>query len=130
MNQRQLILQRRETWRLYHIPGQSHYKTLKINSFQMAANNTDEHEHAKMAVCLQLKRYGHQFITEAAKNQKDVDGLERRVDVVDLDLGVEYEIETTSLRAERFHGKDVEVVLIEGMTVEQAIEYAKKQVIE
>ena len=129
MNQIQLNKQRKENWRKYHIPGQPACRPLKINSFQAAANNSDEHEHAKLAVCLQIKRLGHQFITEAAKNRRETIGLERRVDVVDLDTGLEYEIETDSARAARFKGSGAVVVLVERMNMDEILEHSKNSVI-
>jgi len=135
MNQRERIIKRKQNWRKYHVPGQPAYKTLKQNGFSTTSDTGgcgDLHEHTKLAVCRKLKSIGHTFITEAAKNQRLPNGLERRVDVVDLDTGIEYEIETTKARAGRFKeiSGDIVVVLVEGMTLEQAIIYAKNQVVE
>lgn len=137
MNARQQQQRRKDNWHLYHIPSQANYKTLKINAlFTSKAKDESEekhrlHEHGKLAVCTAIKRLGHDFITEAAKNKKEADGLERRVDVVDLDTGREYEIETQADRAARFElmtSKKLTVILVEDLSLEEAILKCEKAV--
>jgi hypothetical protein len=107
------IISRLKTWRKYHIPGQAHFKTVKMNACFISAANSKEHELKKAEICWDLRCQGHDYITEAAKNQKEPDGSERRVDVVDLESGIEYEVETDPRRAARFKGmKGVEVIQI------------------
>lgn len=113
MSKKDDIVSRLKTWRKYHIPGQSHYKTLKINACFISAANSMEHELEKARICWRLRNEGHDYITEAAKNQKEPDGTERRVDIVDLETGIEYEVETDPRRAKRFKGMaGVEVIQI------------------
>jgi hypothetical protein len=69
--------------------------------------NSDEHEHGKLEVCLKLLREGKEFITEAVPN----DNPKLRHDVICLDDGVIFEIETDPKRAERFNGMNNIVVV-------------------
>ena len=74
--------------------------------------NSLRHEFWKLKVCRELKDLGQEYITEAVRNEPDpVTGKERRVDVVCLDDGTEYEIETDKKRAERFKGEKGVIVI-------------------
>ena len=81
----------------YHTPGCSKYIKRAKNAIFVSTSNSYEHELAKFNTCWKLKKQGFDFITEAAENKT---GLRR--DVVCLNTGFIYEIETTKTRAERF----------------------------
>jgi len=57
----------------------------------VGANTTKEHILAVAEVCWQLKKDGHDFITECVPNKES----SRRVDIVNLDTGEEIEVEHT-----------------------------------
>ena len=65
----------------------------------------------KLKTCYDLQSNGSKFVTEAVRNTKDKKGKERRVDIVDLSSGKEFEIETNMKRASRFL-KEKEVIII------------------
>ena len=130
MNKKNLILARNQNWHQFHIPGGAHYKTVKKNMLFPCSSNKkapaevhELHEHCKLAVCLELKRLGKEFITEAVENNND-----QRRDVVCLDSRNIYEIETGHLRAERPQLKGSIIALVEKMSLPEAIEYCKKLV--
>jgi len=107
MNKKELWIKRKSTWHKYHIPGQSNLHKRKINAVFLSVANSKEHELKKAEVAYDILTKGHQFITEASTCKGN-----RRVDVIDLDDGVEYEVETTEKRAKRFIDMpNVEVVL-------------------
>jgi hypothetical protein len=62
-----------------------------------------EHELRKFYLCWAAKVLGHEFITEARGKDGKV------VDFVDLDEGLEVEVETGKERAKRFEGKESKV---------------------
>jgi len=98
MNQRELMLTRRKNWYNYHIPGMTNLHRIKKNAVFIRAHNSDEHEISKVKVCLSLLRQGHEFITEAERNMSK--GEARTiVDIINLDTGMEIEIETNKSRA-------------------------------
>jgi len=106
MNKKELIKARRENWHKYHIPNQTSMYRLKINAIFISTANSLKHELKKLEVCYNLRKQGHKFITEAERNQLDKRGNKRRVDIVDLDTGIEYEVECDKKRAERFKGQE------------------------
>jgi len=67
--------------------------------------NSYEHEKAKFDICWMLKNKGHDFITEAYNAKTKM-----RHDIVDLDTGYIYEVETDPKRAERFNQENIIVV--------------------
>jgi len=106
MNKKEIWIKRKQTWHKYHIPGQSNLHKRKINAVFLSVANSKAHEFKKAEVCYDILKKKHQFITEASTCKGN-----RRVDVVDLDDGKEYEIETNLKRAERFNDiEGVEVV--------------------
>jgi hypothetical protein len=88
----------RETIRKYHCPGSANMTKRAKNAIYITPTNSYEHEKAKFDVCYELKKIGHDFITEATDNRS---GLRR--DIVDLNNGFIWEIETDPKRAERFN---------------------------
>lgn len=132
MNAIQTAKERRETWNRYHLPGGTNLHRIKKNAaFFSAANKKDDyvHEYCKAAVCITLKQLGRDFITEAVGNQ-----CKLRHDVVCLDSGNIYEIETEHTRANRFlHNPDsncfpIIVILVEGLSLEEAIRKTEQTV--
>lgn len=99
MNDRELMQQRKKIWCSYHIPGCSNLHRLKIDAVFISAANSWEHEAAKTYVCWCLKKKGMKFITEAVSNKTN-----DRHDIVCLDDGYIYEVETDKKRAKRFEG--------------------------
>lgn len=66
------------------------YKCFK-NHVNIGANTTLKHALAVTAICWNLKKLGHDFITEAVPNKNS----KRRIDIVDLTTGQEIEVEAT-----------------------------------
>ena len=98
MNKKELMMTRRKNWYKYHIPSCGNLMRVKKNAVFLSAANSLKHEMRKAAICYALKKQKHEFITEAERNRKR--GESRvKVDIVDLDTGREYEIETTKSRA-------------------------------
>ena len=60
------------------------------NAFRWGAGETDAHIDMKFQICKQLKKWGHEFYTEAIF---DSSGL--RADIIDADTGVVYEVHNT-----------------------------------
>jgi len=60
------------------------------NAFRWSANETKAHIDMKFAICKQLKKWGHEFYTEAIFSSS---GL--RADVIDADEGIIYEVVNT-----------------------------------
>lgn len=106
MNERELMLQRKRVYNSYHISGCSNLHRVKKNAVFLSVANSLEHELAKCNVCYELKKRGYEFLTEAVDNKS---GLRR--DIVSLDDGRVYEVETDERRAKRFDG-DSNVVVI------------------
>ena len=114
MNKKEKILNRKKNWCKYHVQSCSNLHRLKIDAIFISTANSLEHELKKLEVCYEIKKKGHSFITEAERCKLDENKKKRRVDVVDIDSGEEYEIETDPKRAERFKGeKKVNVVMVE-----------------
>jgi hypothetical protein len=127
MNKKDQILQRTRNWHSYHVHGGAAYKTVKKNViFPWSSKDDtevhDKHEHCKLAICLQLKRMGCEYITEAVENKTKL-----RRDIVCLDSGNIYEVETTKKRAARPELKGTIVCCVEGMTLVEAIIYCAEQ---
>ncbi len=101
----------RAVYNSYHLPGCSNLHKRKINAVFLNPANSLKHELEKLKVCYDLQKNGSKFISEAVRNKKDVNGKERRVDVVCLSSGKEFEIETTAKRAERFFGQKGVIVI-------------------
>jgi len=60
-----------------------------VNCYRYGANNTDEHEDMKFQVFKQLRKWGHDVLTEAIfENGK-------RADIIDIDEGIIYEVTHT-----------------------------------
>ena len=64
------------------------------NAFRWSPNETDAHIDMKFQICKQLRKWGHEFYTEAIF---DSSGL--RADVIDADTGVVYEVHNTESAA-------------------------------
>ena len=113
MNQKQLLIQRRKKWFEYHIPGMTNLHRIKKNAVFISAANSLGHEMKKLELCYGLRKLGREFITEAERNRKAGEARVK-VDIVDLDTGKEWEIETTKSRAkgliEDEKVRDVEVI--------------------
>ena len=107
MNKKELMLKRRKTWYKYKIPGMSNLYRIKMNCIFISPAASKRHEMAKCDLCYDLQARGEKYITEAATCSGN-----RRVDVVSLDTGQEYEIETDKNRAARFKGMEVEVIMV------------------
>lgn len=129
MNQKDIIANRRETWFAYHLPGGSNLNRVKKNAvFVSAANKKDDyiHEFCKAAVAITLKRLGKDFICECVNNRSNL-----RHDLVCLDSGNIWEIETESTRAKRFeqiNNKKIIVVCVEGLDLKAAVDKTVKTV--
>lgn len=102
----------KEVWNKYHIKGHQNFMRQKIDAIFISNANTIEHEWAKHLICYKIRQASHHFITEAAKNMKKGDD-ERIIDVVDLNSGLEYEIETDPQRAKRFIGDEIVIKTFE-----------------
>ena len=107
MNKVALKKREDETYKQYHIPGCHNYMRRPKNSVYLNPSNSLEHELAKARVCYELQKEKKKFITEAVENAT---GLRR--DVVCLDDGEIFEIETTIARAKRFIGQPVNIVAV------------------
>ena len=111
MNKKDQMLKVEETAKCYHIPGMPNYARRPKNAIFLNPSNSWAHEMLKCKTCYELKGTGCQFITEACRNKPDAEGKIRRVDVVDLNTGTEFEIETTPQRAKRFEGQEGVIVI-------------------
>ena len=106
MNKKDLATKRNDTQRLYHVPGMANITNRKRNAVFISPSNSLEHEIGKMKVCYELRKEKMQFITEAVCNK-----TQKRRDVVCLDDGMIFEIETDKKRAERFKDQKGVVVI-------------------
>jgi len=97
MNQKERARKRTETIKKYHTPGCQNYIKRAKNALYASSSPTFLHEVGKLFLTRKLKKAGNKFISEAVRNGEDI-----RVDIVCLDDGLEYEVETTKKRAERF----------------------------
>lgn len=97
MNKQQEWINQKQTENKYTVHGATRHSKRKRNVINLNAGNTDDHEMEKTRISLQILRNGHEFITEAKNKQT---GFIH--DVVDLNNGTIYEVETTEKRAKRF----------------------------
>ena len=107
MNKKELMLKRTEIWKKFHTPGCQNFCKRKRNAVFISPANSIEHEVGKLKVCYELRKKGQQFITEAVENAT---GFRR--DVVSLDTGIIYEVETDPKRALRFKGQEGNIRVI------------------
>jgi len=105
VNKKDLVRRKLSVMGSYHTPGCTNYIKRAKNAIFLSPMNSLEHEYGKFRVCYWLKKQGYNFISEAVENST---GLRR--DVVCLDTGEIFEIETTEARAKRFEGTGVTVV--------------------
>ena len=80
------------------------------NAFRWSINETEAHVDMKFQICKQLKRWGHEFFTEAIF---DDTGL--RADIIDADEGIIYEVVNTEnseslVRKSRHYPLEIRVV--------------------
>ena len=80
------------------------------NAMRWSNNETEAHIDMKFKICKQLKKWGHEFYTEAVF---DDTGL--RADVIDADTGVIYEVVNTEdsasiMRKSRHYPLEIRVV--------------------
>jgi hypothetical protein len=106
MNQKELMWKKSGNYKKYHVPGCTEETRRPKNAIYIRPGNSIKHEVGKLEICHRLQSAGHDFITEAKENES---GLVR--DVVDLDTGQIYEVETDVKRAAR-HGKDIIVKMV------------------
>lgn len=106
MNKKELYVQKKRVWKSYHTPGMPNYAKRKKNCVFVNASNSLEHEQGKLHVAWLLRKKGWDFITEAVESSS---GLRR--DVVCLDTGMVYEVETSERRAERFKRDENTIVI-------------------
>jgi hypothetical protein len=111
MNKKDRIRIRNENYKQYHIPGCPNYVKRPRNAIYISPGNSLKHELKKLEICYELQKNGSEYITEAVRNKKDHEGKYRRVDIVELDTGYEYEIETDPRRAKRFEGEHGVIVI-------------------
>lgn len=98
-------------WKKYRTPGCSNLHRLKVNALMISSANSEAHEMRKAQVAYLIKKNKGNFISEAEKCSIEPDGSRRRVDIVNLTNGIEYEIETTPERAARFNGMKNVIVI-------------------
>lgn len=132
MNKLELQRKRKNTYNKYHIPGCSALHRVKQNVIFTSKANSDLHELLKAATGIILKKRGEIIITEAVENDTDL-----RRDLVSLDSGRIFEIETNPKRAERFLGDDPKsdkITIIKAWTnkeimacVEKIIKFVEKE---
>ena len=98
---------RNDTARQYHVPGMPNYTSRKRNAIHFSKANSKPHEMGKASICYDLLAEGKSFITEAVHNKTGY-----RRDVVCLDSGNVYEIETDPKRAKRFENQEGVILVI------------------
>lgn len=109
-----------ETYRRYHIPNCHNYMRRPKNAVYLNPANSILHERKKFEVCYDLQKNNCKFVTEAVRNVK-VDGKERRIDVIDLSSGKEFEIvykHETDEQIEKYRVEGVIPVIIDFMICE------------
>lgn len=111
MGKREVIKRIKEVHSSYHIPSMPNYYKRPKNAIYISAANGPIHEHKKLDICLEFRKLGIDYITEAVRNKKDKNGKSRRVDIVNLNTGDEIEIETDPKRAKRFEGEAGVIVI-------------------
>ena len=107
MNRHELFIQRNNTSRLYRTPNT--HMPRKWNAVFFNPHNSWKHEQKKAEICYNLLKDGMEFITEAEEIK-----TRQRADVVCLDTGERFEIETDIRRAQRWKesGKAITCVVI------------------
>ena len=111
MNKEQTRRARSTILRKYHTPGCANHIRRPVNAIYTSTANSLLHEAWKLKICRELMQNGKQFITEAVRNELDHKGAMRRVDIVELDTGLEIEIETDPKRAARFNDESNVLVI-------------------
>lgn len=106
MNKKDTMRKRKKVSNRYHKPQST--QSRKWNAIHFSPSNSLQHELKKAHVCYKLQAKGHKFITEAVHETS-----EKRRDIVDLDTGKIYEVETTDERAKRHEEEHVYVVKID-----------------
>lgn len=91
-------------YKRYRKPSTTFHRC-KVNEFIIFPNNTYKHEQGKFRLAYNLRKRGHNILTEC----EDIKTKER-CDLVDLTDGERYEVETDPGRAKRFIGRPVNVV--------------------
>jgi hypothetical protein len=91
MNKKDQMLKVEETAKCYHIPSMPNYARRPKNAIFLNPSNSWAHEMLKCKTCYELKSTGCQFITECEAN-KPRNNKAKRIDVVDLSSGREFEI--------------------------------------
>ncbi len=107
MNKKDLTIQRKNILKSYHITGCQNYVKRPKNAVYLSAANSWKHECLKAKICWELLKEKKQFITEGVSNRS---GL--RHDIICLDDGVIFEVETDKRRAARFKGMEGVVVVM------------------
>ena len=97
MNKRDMMMKLNGFWKQYHVTGCNNYVKRPKNAVYLSAANSKRHEMAKASLCYDLLKGKYKFITEAVHNKTNL-----RHDVVRLNDGTIYEIETDPKRAARF----------------------------
>jgi len=130
MNQREKILKINENHSNYHVPGCLQRERLKKNAIFISTANSIQHEVMKTEICYDLKSQGHEYITEAVRNEKEENGKERRVDIVDLETSDEIEIvfrHESDKEIKEYRAKGVIVVLVDPIICEKCgLAYPKR----
>lgn len=85
MNNEEIARKRNDVARLFRQNSKIHRNCIRINS-----GSTIEHERKKFEMCWAMAKGGHEFLTEAETEDKSC-----RADIVDLDLGMIFEIVKT-----------------------------------
>ena len=111
MNKKQKLLKEKEVYSSYHIPSMPHYMKRPKCAIYINPSNSLEHEILKLKTCYDLQSNGSKYITEAMRNTKDKKGKDRRVDIVDISSGKEFEVEMEKRRAKRFEGEKGVIVI-------------------
>lgn len=107
INKRELAIRRNSVMRKYETPN-THQPRAR-NAIFLNPSNSWTHEFGKTALCWELLKQGKQFITEAVEKESN-----KRRDVVCLDNGIAYELETSEKRAKRHYEDWVYVVPLWG----------------
>lgn len=109
MNAKSRAAEIETNWKKYHVSSMPNYAHPKKNVIQLFRNNTKAHEMMKSEVCWDLLQDNKTFVTEAVETATNL-----RRDVVELDTGLIYEIETDPARAKRFikSEKEGDVIII------------------
>jgi len=113
----------RSNWKDFHIPGCSLTSVCSVNKFSFSKGNSLEHERAKFEIAFEIWKNGSNFLMEAERNSLDDKGKRRIVDCICLFTGVEFEIETSFQRAQRFLGQEGVCVVPVNWSSEQLIEW-------